>query len=61
MYTEKSKNMKEINNLLGSLYKGDTEGATKSFEKALNSKKSEALSVKRVAVSANIFNQAQER
>ena len=48
--------MKEINNLLGSLYKGDTKGATKSFESALTLKKKEVIDVKRVAVSAEIFN-----
>lgn len=48
--------MKEINNLLGSLYKGDTKGATASFEKALESKKKEVIAVKKVAVASDIYN-----
>lgn len=48
--------MKEINNLLSSLYKGDNESATVAFNNALESKKAEALEVKKVAVAANIYN-----
>ena len=49
--------MQEIKNLLGSLYKGDKEGAQVAFNKALNAKKEEALKVKKVAVAAEIHNQ----
>tara|TARA_B100001057_G_C22318985_1_gene744993 strand:- start:56 stop:214 length:159 start_codon:yes stop_codon:yes gene_type:complete len=48
--------MKEIKNLLGSLYKGDKEGAQVAFSKALETKKEEVLKVKKVAVVADIYN-----
>lgn len=50
--------MKEINNLLGSLYKGDTKAASASFEKALEAKKQEVLAVKKVALTSEIFKDA---
>lgn len=56
MYIIEGKNMKEINNLLSSLYKGDNESATIAFNNALESKKAEALEVKKVAVASNIYN-----
>jgi preprotein translocase subunit YajC len=51
-----NKSMKEIKNLLGSLYKGDKEGANAAFISALETKKEEALKIKKVAVAADIYN-----
>ena len=48
--------MEHINNLLGSLYKGDNEGATEALNKAMESKKDEALKIKKVAIASETFN-----
>ena len=48
--------MNKISNLLGALYKGDKEGASAAFISALETKKEEALKIKKVAVAADIYN-----
>ena len=56
MYIIERQTMKEIKQLLGSLYKGDKEGAQVSFTQALEQKRQQALDVKKVAVASDIYN-----
>ena len=47
---------KNIEKLLTSLYSGNTDDANKALNKALDQKKEEVLTIKKVAVASEIFN-----
>jgi len=48
--------MNNIENMLGALYSGNKEKAVESFNDAISDKVSHAVDVKKVAVTADIFN-----